>query len=233
LNGGRRTGNVATRASRSEVALMGRREIHAIAYFSAVQGRFGDVKAAAIDSLPVHKVVTRCDCYGTRVVGICVIKIIRTIVDDVGIPNERVVEIYIAVVPAAGVVPRMKRFTRTKRKPTDSPTKTSAESKTGAPMRTTDETDKCRTINRTRIIWTRAPSPAAAYVSPTAIMEWSESPRRVVDPSPAPGSNVAPIAVAVRRPSYVYRRWIPDRTIIRFFIPSAVVIEVAVPWNIA
>ena len=44
------------------------------------------------------------------------------------------------------------------------------------------------------------PRPAVAHVHPAAVVEGRVAPRRVVDPGPAPGTHVVPVAVAVGRP---------------------------------
>ena len=59
-------------------------------------------------------------------------------------------------------------------------------------------------------------------------MEWTEPPRLVLDPSPTPRSNIAPIAITVRSP--VRRDLVghPNVAVGRLFLPSAVIVEVAV-----
>src|SRR5437773_4041355 len=175
------------------------------------------MKCASIDGLAIHEVVARGDRHGASVMRIGVVKVIRAIVDDGRVANVRVVEIHVTVVAAACVVPGTKWFAWAKRKPTDSSAKSSAE--TNTPMRAADETDERRSINRTRVIRARAPAPTAANVSPTAIVEWSETPRRIVNPRPAPRPNVVPVTIAVWSPADVHSRRIPNRAVIRFFIP--------------
>src|SRR5262249_56196262 len=107
------------------------------------------------------------------------------------------------------------------------------KAKTKPPVSTAVEADERRPPIRTRIIGSRAPAPSAANVVPTSIVKWRITPRRVVNPSPAPGTNVTPIAVAVRSPANVDDSWIPNVAIFGNFIPSAVVIEVAVANGVA
>src|SRR5882724_7454692 len=175
------------------------------------------MKCTSIDGLAVHEVVARGDGHGASVARVGVVKVIRPIVDDCRVANVRVVEIHVTVVAAACTVPGMKWFAWAKRKPTNSAAKSSAE--TDTPMRAADEPDECRPINRTRVIRARAPAPTAANVGPTAIVEGSETPRRIVNPRPAPRPNVAPITVAVRCPADIHSRRIPNRAVIRFLIP--------------
>src|SRR5882724_13089642 len=148
------------------------------------------MKCASIDGLAVHEVVARGDGHGASVARVGVVKVIRAIVDDCRVANVGVVEIHVTVVATACAVPGMKWFAWAKRKPTDTAAESSAE--TDTPMRAADETDKRRSINRTRVIRARAPAPTAANVGPTSIVEWSETPGRRADPRPAPRPNVAP-----------------------------------------
>ena len=97
------------------------------------------MKCATIDGLAVHEVVVRGDRHSARVVRVRVVKVTAAVVDDCRVANERIVEIHVTVVAAAGVVPRMKWFAWAKWKPTDSAAKSPA--KTDTPMRATDETD--------------------------------------------------------------------------------------------
>src|SRR4030095_7076079 len=108
-----------------------------------------------------------------------------------------------------------------------------AESQSNSPVRTADESDKCRAIYRTRIVRTRAPAPAAADVRPTPVVEGGKSPRRIVDPRPSPGTDVVPVTVTVRCPAYVDGGRIPYRAVVRLFVPSAIVIEIAISGHVA
>src|SRR4029450_4541374 len=65
-----------------------------------------------------------------------------------------------------------------------------------APARSAGPRDERGRPQRARGVRAGAPSPAAARVHPAAVMEGRVTPRRVVDPSRAPGTDVDPIAVA-------------------------------------
>src|SRR5579863_5157641 len=76
--------------------------------------------------------------------------------------------------------------------------------------------------------WARNPAPARSEPAPAAIMEWRESPRRIVDPAPAPRSDPGPVAGAVGRPVRSDPGREPDCTVIRLLLPLAVVVEVLI-----
>ncbi len=63
-------------------------------------------------------------------------------------------------------------------------------------------------------------------------MEWSKTPGSIVHPSPAPGRNPNPVAIAVRRPTNDGGVWKPNRAVFGHLAPTAVVIEVFVADDI-
>src|SRR5271165_2369380 len=63
-------------------------------------------------------------------------------------------------------------------------------------------------------------------------MEGSESPRRVINPSPAPRLDPRPTSVAIRTPTHRQSRRIPDRPILRNGVPASILIEVVVSRHI-
>src|SRR5258708_14462272 len=100
-------------------------------------------------------------------------------------------------------------------------------------MWSADETDERRSIDRTRIIRPRAPTPTAADVRPASIVIRSKSPRLVANPAPAPRPNVIPRTVAIRGPARIHFLWIPHRSIVRFFVPGSTFVQVAVSRSVA
>ena len=66
----------------------------------------------------------------------------------------------------------------------------------------------------------RYPAPARAFPHPAAIVERRKAPGRVVDPGPAPGSNITPMAIAIRHPRRCHRR-VPNPSILRARRPGA------------
>src|ERR1700757_1122867 len=67
----------------------------------------------------------------------------------------------------------------------------------------------------------RDPAPAATRLDPAAIMEWREAPRVAVNPCPAPGSDIGPLAFLIRHPVRS-NLWIPDLAIVGRIRPGAV-----------
>ena len=86
----------------------------------------------------------------------------------------------------------------------------------------------CRAI----VAAARTPGPTIAHVDPTAIVERRIAPRRFVDPGPAPGTHIAPVAGAVGRPIGGDTRREPQRAVIGLLDPAAVAIEVLVTRHI-
>src|SRR5581483_9054177 len=85
-----------------------------------------------------------------------------------------------------------------------------------------------RSVIRADVARSRAPAPKSAVVHPTSVVEWSESPRRIVNPGPAPRSDPHPVAEAVGSPSRRYCRGNPNRTVGRDIAPGAVLVEILV-----
>jgi len=92
------------------------------------------MEGAAVDGLAVHESTARGDRHRASAARIDIVIVIGAVVDDGGVANLRVVEIHVAVVPPARVVPRIKRLARAERKPTDPAAKAAAESEPDAPM---------------------------------------------------------------------------------------------------
>src|SRR5713226_5309995 len=90
-------------------------------------------------------------------------------VQYVDVRDPRIRDIHVAVVISASVIPRMIRLAESEREPADSAApaaaKTDSESKSAA-----EEPNERRSIERTRIDWTRAPAPGAADKRPASIM---------------------------------------------------------------
>src|SRR5271165_6093366 len=63
-------------------------------------------------------------------------------------------------------------------------------------------------------------------------MEGSESPRRVINPSPAPRLDPRPTSVAIRTPTHRQSRRIPDRPVGCHSGPASVLIQVVVSRDV-
>ncbi len=69
------------------------------------------------------------------------------------------------------------------------------------------------------------PGPAVVNPGPAAVMRGREPPGHIVDPSPAPGCQPAPMAVAVGRPALRDHIRIPDLAVALGLFPDAICIE--------
>src|SRR5579871_2510169 len=185
---------------------------------------FGQVECTAIHAPAVYEVFVGHDADCTRIVCVSVVEIAAAV--EIVVVDARVIDVDIARIAVAVVIPRAVRFAESEREPANAAAE--SETKSDPPAATTIESDKGRTPIGTRVIRTWAPAPTAADVVPTSIVERSITPGRVVNPSPAPRTDVTPIAVTVGRPTDVNDGGIPNVAIFGNFVPSAVVIEIAV-----
>jgi len=186
------------------------------------------VVCASTDPLAVYKIILRSDGHRARIVRVGVVKVSGTVIDG-SVAENRIPHIHIAIIGVTGAIPWMERFARSQREPTDCP----AKSKPHAPVTTAEKSDKSRSIHGTGIVGPRAPAPAAANVGPPAVMIRSKSPRLIANPTPAPRTNIIPATVAIGCPASVYGGRVPHRAVVRFFIPAAMVIKIAIARNIA
>ena len=83
-------------------------------------------------------------------------------------------------------------------------------------------------IDRAMAIVTGPPTPACADLNPSAVVERRESPRRVVNPSPAPGADIRPRTVPIRCPIGSGEAWRPDATVLTVINPIAVGVQIFV-----
>jgi hypothetical protein len=97
---------------RAREAGVRRREVRSVRHLRAAQRCFGHVRRSAIDRLPVHKGVSRSRGDRTRLVRVSIVEIVVT-VQDVDVRDSRVVDIHVAEVISAGVVPGMERLAET------------------------------------------------------------------------------------------------------------------------
>src|SRR5579859_1843843 len=61
-----------------------------------------------------------------------------------------------------------------------------------------EEGDQGRSIDVMLMMLAGNPAPAPIELGPAAVMERRPAPRRIVDPGPAPGADIVPMAMAVR-----------------------------------
>ena len=123
------------------------------------------------------------------------------------------------------VIPGMKFLSRAQRHPADRTRgQRRAQCHAGADA---DEAHQRRGIDRRPGDGGGAgcPGPALAEPHPAAIMERRESPRSIVDPGPAPGRDIGPMALTIRDPGGGYRR-VPDLAVVWCLAPAAAVDQV-------
>src|SRR5579883_589481 len=148
--------------------------------------------------------------------------IIVVVVNDGHIRDARIADVYVPPVTWSGVVPGNIRLTVAKREPTH----TTAESDRDPPVRSPYPRYQRRCIGGSNVNRTWTPSPRAADVSPTAIVERRIAPRCIIDPSPTPGCNPNPVSEAIGRPSGNNHSRHPHRTVTRICSPGAIFIQV-------
>ncbi len=107
------------------------------------------------------------------------------------------------------------------------PSHAAADSNRHSKARSPNPRNQRRSIHRTNSYRSWNPSPAIADAYPAAIVERSESPRRIIHPGPSPRLDPGPVTFAIRSPSRVHAR-IPNRAIGRRRFPVAVIIKILV-----
>ena len=168
---------------------------------------WADVHQIARNRLAVAKCILRNRRRGHRlitVVDVVDVGYVRNVsdVDVAHIGHVDLPQIYRAV-----VIPGIERLARTERKPR---CHTSNPNAYGEPT-SADKGHEGRTVNRCDPDWSWQPAPPRPNLYPAAVVEGSKSPRRVVNPRPAPRLNPNPTAIAIRHPSHGNARRIPDR----------------------
>ena len=160
-------------------------------------------------------------------VGIVPIRAVE--VHVVYVADIRVVNIYVANVRStcAVPIPRMKHFTKTQRKPTDSNTNSEAKSETAA-----QESYEGRPVNWIVADRPRAPTPASAKIIPASVVVRRKTPRLIANPRPAPRPNVAPISITVRSPANRDAIGIPNWSVVRLLRPRAVIVQVGIAHRV-
>src|SRR5947207_6689664 len=192
----------------------------------------GEVTLRHVQHLAAHRTRIQHGAfrYRSRAAHVCVavpcaMMIIVIIGDDVDVRDPRIADVDSAEVTAAAAIPRHKRLTKSQRAPAIR--RSAAESNTDSPAATTKPGHKCGSVHRTRIIRSRGPSPISAVRNPAAIVEGSKSPRLIIHPSPSPGIDPNPVSVAIGRPTNCDTSRPPDWTVLRYFSPGSIFIQIA------
>src|SRR5215472_6777633 len=226
LDANRRTRHARIEIRRTERAVLRGMDADGICCASAVQGSLRESLSGTIDAPTIHECAARGGGDRAEVVRVHEIHVTNIRVQNIDISNVRIVDVDDVNEPMAAVEPWVEWLTPAEREPAHA----KAESKTPA---ATEETDERRSIDRGTKVRSRAPTPGPANERPASIVVGSKTPRRVIDPSPAPGSNPVPVAVAVGRPGGRHIGGKPHVPILRLVPPSAVVIEIVVAGHIA
>src|SRR5258708_6006880 len=218
--GGRR--NVRPNIHSAERAVLRRLDPHRTGHVRPPQRGFREVASSAVDRSTVHKSVAIHGANGMHVVRVHKIDVTNVGVEDIRVADERVVHVDDGDEIMAAAEPREERFPEAERKPADSETKPA-----------TEEADKSRPIDGRPKERTGAPAPAAREIVPAAIVVRSKTPRRIIDPGPAPGADPIPIAIAVRSPVGRNFARVPNVAVFRFIAPVSIVVQIAVAGHVA
>ena len=81
-----------------------------IGHLRAAQGSFGEMLSTAVDRLAIHESIARSRGDRVHIVRVRIIEIPVAIEIAVEVVNERVVDIDVAPIAIAAVIPRVERF---------------------------------------------------------------------------------------------------------------------------
>src|SRR5215467_6763910 len=126
LHRGGRPGYVAMKRIGAHIALPGRRKAGAIGYLRTAQACVGHTESSAVDGVAADEIVARSHGDSAGVVCISIVQAAAA-VEDIGVANERVMDIHVAVVGAAGPIPWAETLARSQWEPADAPPPDPAE----------------------------------------------------------------------------------------------------------
>src|SRR5581483_5064283 len=139
--------------------------------------------------------------------------------------NDRVADIDVCHIGAAGAIRGNVDLTRAERKPSDTQTPANAEviavSRTAA-----DEHHQSRRVHRANSHRSGHPAPYAPEQRPPAVVERRKSPGGVVNPGPAPWLDPDPVAEPVRSPSDDHRPREPYGPVIGISTPVSILVKI-------
>ena len=145
----------------------------------------------------------------------------KVVVVDIGdVSDARVGDIDLVEIAATHAIPGDERFTKTQRTPAKAAAETDSDTEVAA-----KPADQRGSIVRASINRTGSPSPPAASIDPTAIVERSESPRRIINPRPSPRVFPNPVTSGVRRPTGIHPRG-PYLPVLGSVAPASVFVEI-------
>ena len=162
--------------------------------------------------------------------AICVghVRDVRSVVNDgcvvdvryLGDIHGRITDIDAIHIGFTHVIRRDINFPRTERKPSY----VAAE----AAWAPANEHHQSRGVDGVHGYRTRDPPPTSADADPTAVVERSVAPGRVVDPSPSPGRDPIPVSFVIRSPAFIDVVGEPDVSVVGVVAPVAVVVKIVV-----
>ena len=172
-----------------------------------------------------------------------------TVVDDRGVVDVsdiRVVDggiryVHVIHVRAANLIRRHVDLARPQWEPRHTDSATAANANPNGEVRAADPGHERGRVDRPNVSYfnhcrswrARHPAPHTANDNPTSVMERREAPRLIVNPSPSPGRDPNPVAVAVRSPSNYGSVREPDVAILGHGPPATVIIEILVADHVS
>src|SRR6266567_4416184 len=167
----------------------------------------------------------------------------RGVVDvgDIRVVDRGVRYVHVIHVRAAYAIRRHVDLARPQREPRHSNATAPADSNAYGEVRAADPGHERGRVDRPNVSYfnhcrswrARHPAPHTANDNPTSVMERCEAPRLIVNPSPAPGRDPNPVAVAVRSPSNYGSVREPDVAILGHGPPATVIIEILVADHVS
>jgi hypothetical protein len=189
----------------------------------ALEGGRSEMHTATVNRLSVYEGIAANCSHRVDVMRIHVIDVVNVrVVEDIRVANVCVPDIDAFNELVTAVEPRVKRFAIAQREPTHAEAEAS-----------TEETDESGPVDRRTKNRAWAPAPPAREIVPAAIVVRRETPRRIVDPGPAPRADPVPIARAVGSPAGRNFARVPNVAVFGFITPVAVIIQIAVARSIA
>jgi hypothetical protein len=151
----------------------------------------------------------------------------ETVAISVNVRYACVVNVHIAEITPTPAIPRMERLSPSEGAPSIAAAK--SETEANSPVAASKPSDHGRRIPPSRptaIVGPGRPSPVRAEAHPTAVMEWSKSPRSIILPGPSPRVDPYPVSVGVWRPTRCDGAGDPHRPVFRGVTPGAIVVQI-------
>src|SRR6266568_896857 len=176
---------------------------------------------------------------------VCVVGVVdhRGVVDvgDIRVVDRGVRYVHVIHVRAAYAIRRHVDLARPQWEPRHTDSATAANANPNGEVRAADPGHERGRVDRPNVSYfnhcrpwrARHPAPHAANDNPASVMERCEAPRLIVNPSPSPGRDPNPVAVAIRSPSNHGSVREPDVAVLGHGPPATVIIEILVADHVA